>query len=190
MRMLKKTKKGVTLVELVICCAIIVMLGGACTAVLVSGSTIFNQSSRTAGAQLDADVLQTNMINILPSAENVKVIKQLEAKDADAGITLFLNNEGVFTIRSNGTDTIIRSVTSFSYKVVRAGANNSTTAKAQFQYTVGFDDGFTYSGGFVMNNVRFTDSINFVGSLGKNSTDNALHFNYPADDSETPTEAS
>ena len=180
MRM-KKSKKGVTLVELVICCAIIVMLGGACTAVLASGSTIFNQSSRMAGAQLDADVLQTYMINILPSAENIKKTLRDDAKDiaADQGEALFFNDNGEFTIRSNGSDTTIRSITKFTYKVVRAGDSSSTTAKSQFQYEVTFNDGSVYSGGFMMSNITFSAEIS--GTCSADSPENAVHFNYPAE---------
>ena len=67
---MKKSKKGITLVELVICCAIIVMLGGACTAVLASGSRVYNQSTSAATSQMDAfdclsliDYIDPNIIN-------------------------------------------------------------------------------------------------------------------------------
>ena len=79
---MKQSKKGITLVELVICCAILVLLGGACTAVLVSGQTVFNTSSKTANAQLDADVLQTYLMNLLPPAKNIKEANRLtDVKD-------------------------------------------------------------------------------------------------------------
>ena len=122
---MKKSKKGVTLVELIICCGIIVMLGGACTAVLASGSTIFNQRSRMAGAQLDADVLQTYMINILPSAENIKDTPRDDAKDiaADQGEALFFNDNGEFTIRSNP----------FRYPIqAHSASTDKTTINTQF----------------------------------------------------------
>lgn len=183
MRM-KKNKKGVTLVELVICCAIIVMLGGACTAVLASGSTLFNHSSRTAGVQLDSDVLQTYMISFLPSAEDVNEISPAAAASSN-GVTIYLNDNGEFTIRSNGSDTTIRSVTKFSYKVARAGDSTSTTAKAQFQYTVEFNDDSIYSGGFMMINYPYVSTTAVEGCLDPNTENTvALEFLYPAAASE------
>ena len=157
---MKNSKKGVTLVELIICCAIIVMLGGACTAVLASGSTIFNQSTSAANAQLDSDVLQSFMRNVLPSAKSVKVVSA-ESMTLSSATYLFFDesNDGLFTIRVNGTDTSIRSVSDFSYTTVRAGDGDSETAKIQFQYTVKFADGSTLNSGFILGNAPFDSAL-------------------------------
>ena len=119
---MKNSKKGVTLVELVICCAIIVMLGGACTAVLASGSTIFNKSSQTANAQLDSDVLQNFMMNLIPSAKNVSQIGLTEAKGLQNGNCLYFDheNDNMFTVRADKSNTTIRSVTEFVYEIICA----------------------------------------------------------------------
>ena len=156
---MKNSKKGITLVELVICCAIIVMLGGACTAVLASGSTIFNHSAKAASAQLDSDVLQTHMINLLPSAKNIRSADHSEAKDISEGkgTSLFLDENGTFIIRNNGSNTTIHSVESFSYEVLRAGT--SDTAKAQLKYAVKFYDGSILEGGFLLTNVTYTNDL-------------------------------
>lgn len=60
---MKRTKKGITLVELVVCCGIMVMLAGACTAVLVSGARLFSDSSDTARAQLQYTVKMSDGSN-------------------------------------------------------------------------------------------------------------------------------
>lgn len=158
---MKHSKKGITLVELIICCAIIVMLGGACSAVLASGSTIFNTSSHTANAQLDADVLQNFMMNLIPSTNEVDQISLAEAKDLTDGNCLFFDDEnnGVFTIRVGGKNTSIRSVTEFEYQIIRAGDPDSDTARAQFVYTVTLADGNALSGGFVLSNMKYDGGL-------------------------------
>lgn len=151
---MKRSKKGITLVELIICCAIIVMIGGACSAVIASGSTVFNQSTKTAGAQLDSDVLQTFMMNILPSVKNVGIYSAA----GEMGGTeeyLFIDQESdAFTIRTDGANTTIRSVTGFEYIVIQAGSADD--AKAQFLYKAMLDDGSSLSGGFVLSNVKYS----------------------------------
>lgn len=150
-----KSKKGITLVELVICCAIIVMLGGACTAVLVSGANIFNTSSKTANVQLDADVLQTFMINNLPSARNPDVGSSLsEAKGLTKGVAIYVEDE-VLTIQVNGNPTAIRSVKEFEYSFVRAGEPTSPNARTQFKYVATLINDTTLSGGFILGNQMY-----------------------------------
>lgn len=157
---MKKSKKGITLVELVLCCAIIVMLGGACTALLMSGNTIFNQSSSTANAQLDADVLQTYMMNLLPRTNDISQPSLAEAKALSEGNCIFFDdeNDDLFTLRIDGENTTIRSIEEFEYSIVRAGAESSTTARAQLFYTVTLADGTTFSSGFVLSNIKYDDS--------------------------------
>lgn len=157
---MKKSKKGITLVELVICCAIIVMLGGACSAVLASGSRIFNQSSNSANAQLDADLLQNHMMTLIPSARNVGNITLDEldqAKQLTTGSYMFFDkdNANLFTLRVNGKNTTIRSIKEFEYSIIQAGDPDSTTARPQFVYTVTFSDGNIMNGGFVLSNLPY-----------------------------------
>ncbi len=156
---MKKSKKGVTLVELVICCFIIVMLGGACTAVLMSGEHIFSTSSKAAGAQLDGDVVQTYLLKLLPYGKQVKVDTLASVKASTTGNGLYFDdeNDNEFTIRIDGDNTTVAAITGFRYKFVEAGDAASTTARAQFVYKVSMDDGGEFSGGFVMSNIKYTD---------------------------------
>lgn len=157
---MKKSKKGVTLVELIICCFIIVMLGGACTALLMSGEHIYSTSASAAGAQLDSDVLQTYMMKLVPSADGV-VVGTVPGVDEDG---LFFDDEGVFTISSNGKLTTIDSVKEFKYSLKKAGDTASANARAQLVYTVTMDDDSKFTGGFILNNVTYVknDMENFV----------------------------
>lgn len=149
---MKNSKKGVTLVELVICCAIIAMIGGACSAVIASGSTIFNKSTSAAHAQLDSDVLQNYMIGIMPSATNIAF--HTAATMDDVNEYLYFDDDDRFIVRINGNDTSIRSVTKFEYAVVTAGLDGN--ARAQFIFKATLNDGTSLSGGYVMSNVRYT----------------------------------
>lgn len=180
---MKRSKKGITLVELVITCAIIVLLGGACTSVLVSGQSIFNTSTKSANAQLDADVLQTYLMNLLPPSKNINKLNSVdEAKNQATGNCLYFDGDQ-FTLRSEGKDTVISSVTEFAYSVVPAGDPDSTTVRAQLQYTITLKDGSTLEGGFVMGNVAYDSSIAYHDAK---VSENPLSFNVPVPD--PPTE--
>lgn len=155
---MKHSKKGITLVELVICCAIIVMLGGACTAVLSSGATIFNQSSSTANAQLDSDVLQTFMINTLPSAVNPDTSKSLtQAKALASGTAIYVEDD-VLTIQIDGNSTTIPSIKEFTYSFICAGDPAHPGARTQMVYTATLSNGATLDGGFVLCNETYDAS--------------------------------
>ena len=163
---MKQSKKGITLVELVICCAILVLLGGACTAVLVSGQTVFNTSSKTANAQLDADVLQTYLMNLLPPAKNIKAGSLDEATvTTEKFNAIFFDNDNVFTLRRGKDFTTIQSIAGFQYKIVPAGETTSTSARAQLQYTITLTDGSEIKGGFVLANVKY-DASTLPGTSG------------------------
>ena len=155
---MKNSKKGITLVELIICCAIITMLAGACTTVLASGSHIFNQSSQAANAQLDSDLLQTSLMNLIPSAHNVSKDMSLEeAKDLTTGYAIYFDddNEGQFTLLNNGRATTVRSVKEFEYSIVCAGVPG--TARAQFVYEAVMVDGSKLNGGFIFSNLKYDE---------------------------------
>ena len=175
--MMKKTKKGITLVELVICCAIIVMLGGACSAVLASGSRIFNTSSHTANAQLDANVVQNFMMNLIPSTNEVSQISLNDAKALTDGNCLFFDdeNDNLFTVQIDGKKTSVRSVQEFEYEIIRAGDPESDTARAQFIYVITLSDGNTLSGGFVLSNMKY-DEGSMPDIKGK-VTEDPFYFN-------------
>ena len=163
---MKQSKKGITLVELVICCAILVLLGGACTAVLVSGQIVFNTSSKTANAQLDADVLQTYLMNLLPPAKNIKNDTLANAKNTTNNKkfnAIFFDNDNVFTLRRGDDFTTIQSIAGFQYNIVPAGETTSTSARAQLQYTITLTDGSEIKGGFVLANVKY-DAVVLPGT--------------------------
>lgn len=174
---MKKTKRGVTLVELIICCSIIVMLGGACSAVIASGSTIFNRSTSTAHAQMESDVFQTFMMNTLPSAKDIKA-----GSGAVSGLknALYINADDDLIVRVDSIDTRIRSVKSFEYTVVPAGSGNSATARAQLNYILKFKDGSTLESGFVLSNIKFgkVPASAVSGTLNYDETLPENHFNY------------
>ena len=154
--MMKKSKKGVTLVELIICCFIIVILGGACTSLLMSGEHIYSTSANAAGAQLDSDVLQTYMIKLLPSTKVFNTITVDNAKTLTEGNCLYFD-EDEFTIRVGGDTTVINSISDFQYMVVRAGDDESATARAQFVYKVTMNDDSEFVGGFVLSNLNYAE---------------------------------
>lgn len=187
--MMKHTKKGVTLVELVICCAIIVMLGGACTAVLISGQHVYTTSASAANATLEADVLQTYMLNLLPSTSRVEVLADVDdAVGKTTGNCLYFNDEGDFVIQVDGKKTIVNGVTEFAYSFEKAGA--SDTARAQFVYTATMDDGSSYTGGFILGNVKYgelpKDEAGNVIAGSLSDDDTAIYFSSaPADPTET-----
>ena len=171
---MRNSKKGITLVELIICCAIITLLAGACTTVLASGSHIFNKSTQAAGVQLDADVLQTSLMNLIPSAHNVSNDKSMdEVKDLTDGYAIYFDdsNDGLFTLRNNGRATTIQSVKEFTYSIIRAGDPASGSARAQFVYEAVMIDGSKFSGGFIFNNLKYNpDTMDAIDSISVANT--------------------
>lgn len=173
--MMKRTKKGFTLVELIICCAIMTMLAGACTALLMSGEKLFSTGSKSALTQMDVNVLQTTILNRLPAANNVLL---LSGEDPDsvaapvAGETkiteLFfaqVDGKSVFTIRQDGKDTTIPEIEGFTCCLTPIGA--STTARAQFSYTATCKNGSIYSGGIALSTMNFAEATKDISPAGE-----------------------
>ena len=178
--MIKNSKKGITLVELVICCAILILIGGAVVAVLMSGEHVFSTSANSANAQMELEVLQTNLMGIIPSAKNVSVSSK---NDDDyvfpsSGYSIYsddnhliirssveINNNGVKDVSTK--ETTLNEIASFTYEITPAGiipqettsdgieASKTATARPLFSYTVIFNDGSTYTGGFVISNLPY-----------------------------------
>ena len=188
--MMKKSKKGITLVELVICCAVLALLAGAVTAVLMSGEHLFSTSADSASAQMELDVLQTNLLGIIPSAKNISVSSMnddgfafpltghsIYFNDSKLIIrsSVAVNEDGVTSVSTKETE--IRGVVGFTYQITPAGIipdgttpdgkNAATTATARplFSYTVTFSDGTVYRGGFVINNFPYVDIGPLAGSI-------------------------
>lgn len=165
--MMKQSKKGFTLVELIICCAIITMLAGACTALLMSGEKLFSTGSKSAASQMDVTLLQTTLLNRLPSTKVVEALTDSAAETAQEGTAdgstyLFFNDEGVFVIRYGGKNTTIREISEFEYTLSKIGS--SETARTQFSYTVVCKDGTQYTGGLALSTMKFPiagDSVTY-----------------------------
>ncbi|MBE6999549.1 MAG: hypothetical protein E7428_05130 [Ruminococcaceae bacterium] len=178
---MKRSKKGVTLVELIICCAITVMLAGACTAVLISGQRVWKSGSESANAQMTADVMQTNLYNRLPTMNGVTVtdVATAKAPSAGAGMTmdgwfsLYLDGEDgeakVFTMNAGGNTTTLEDVTDLSFAFTKAGDPDSDTARAQFVYTATLVDGREFSGGLVISNLKFEDITGYTDGAEDNT---------------------
>lgn len=163
---MKRSKKGVTLVELIICCAITVMLAGACTAVLISGQRVWKSGSESANAQMTADVIQTNLYNKLPTMNGAEITVP---DDSDVGsansFALYMDGEDgakVFTMNAGGNTTTLEDVTDLSFSFTRAGDPTSTTARAQFVYTATLVDGREFSGGLVISNLQYEDITGYT----------------------------
>ena len=158
---MKKSKKGVTLVELVICCAIMVMLAGACTAVLVSGQRLYASGSGSANARITADLLQTSLYGKLPGKGSVKVIPVSVAADvtpvkgSSTGTALYFQDGDVLVIQNDGNPMTVNDVTGFTYTFQKVGINDS--ARTQFHYTATLANGGTCSGGIVSSKLAFQD---------------------------------
>ena len=172
---MKRTKKGITLVELVICCAIIVLIGGAATALLMSGEHL-----------------------IIPSAKNIGIIETDEDNDLllpAAGNCIYFNDADTLIIRTGSKETEIRAVTGFVYQIILAGVPNESlpsqsteptteteppiTARAQFLYTVTFRNGQSYQGGFVINNLSYPVVEAELGTTERDLKDSPICVSIP-----------
>ena len=195
---MKRTKKGITLVELVICCAIIALIGGAATALLMSGEHLFSSSADSASNQMELDVLQSHMMNIIPSAKNIGIIETDEDNDLllpAAGNCIYFNDTDTLIIRTGTKETEIRAVTGFVYQIILAGVPNETqpsqsteptteteppiTARAQFLYTVTFRNGQSYQGGFVINNLSYPVVEAELGTTERDLKDSPICVSIP-----------
>lgn len=150
--MIEKTKKGVTLVELVICCAIIVLLGGACTAVLLSGQKVFSTSANMANTQIEANVLQSFLIGKLPSVKTMQTMTGENAKTETEGTLLYFEEDD-FVIKTQGHKTIINGVSELKVSFSKAGVTD--TARAEFCYVATMKDGTQFSGGLILGNAKY-----------------------------------
>ena len=188
--MMKRSKKGFTLVELIICCAIMTMLAGACTALLMSGEKLFSTGSKSALTQMDVNVLQTTILNRLPSANAVElVLGEIPEEQATPGADeknvteLFfdeVDGKQVFTIRHDGKGTTIPEIEEFTCYLMPIGA--STTARAQLNYTATCKNGDVYSGGMALSTMNFataTSDADFPAAL--TDADTPLRLPKPAD---------
>ena len=157
--MMKRSKKGFTLVELIICCVIMTMLAGACTALLMSGEKLFSTGSQSAITQMDVSLLQTSLLKQLPSTQKVDKLDAAGSSTKDT--ELFFNDEGVFTIRHNGKDITIHEISSFNCTLTKIG--ESQKARTQFSYVATCKDGTTYSGGMALSTMKFvgTDPLKY-----------------------------
>jgi len=176
---LNNSKKGVTLVELVVSCTIMVLLAGACTAVLLSGQKLFLSSTQTANNQLEANLLQTTILKALPSAAKVSVKNLNDVKADTTGVGIYFD-DNTFTVQNKGNSITVNNVDEFEFSFEMVGkeiaitpavtpdpadpsataipAVMSDTARTQFVYTAKLEDGSEISGGIVLSNVIYKNS--------------------------------
>ena len=163
---MKNSKRGVTLTELIICCAIIVLVSGACTSVLMSGHKIFNNSANSANAQLETDVLQTYLTNMIPRAPAIRQltdIEEVDALNANVKDCIYIDENGTFFIRVDGKDVEISAIVDFEYMLKPAG-KNVNRRRPQFVYKVTLQDGTSYTSGFVIGNLIYDFAVGQAGS--------------------------
>ena len=182
---MKHSKKGVTLVELIICCGILGLLGLGCTTLLLSGHNAFSSGAKATESQMDLALVQNQLIKFVPSASSFTISPDESNVQSKGHYVSFQENEDgskVFTVRNNGKDITAESIASFTYQIIRAaeaapeateppaGATESTEpvenedasqgyARAQFVYTVRTKDGSTFKGGFLLCNLAYDKLI-------------------------------
>lgn len=156
--MRKQSKRGITLVELIICCAITLLLGGACLTVLLSGQDMFTKGTQTANTMMEAEIFQTFMLEQLPSASEIAQTEPNGISQSKMYSRLTVEDQAV-TISTG--DNIIRlaTISDCRYAVIPAGLPASASAQPQLVYTLYFADGASLSGGFVMTNMRYAEWI-------------------------------
>lgn len=155
--MRKRSKRGITLVELAICCAITLLLGGACLTVLLSGRGMFDKGAQTADTMLETDIFQTFMMQQLPSATSITQTESDGVLQSETCSYLAVEDGGV-TLHRGSNVIRLTTIRDCRYAVIPAGLPASDSARAQFVYTLYFKDGTSLSGGFVMAGIRYEEA--------------------------------
>lgn len=163
-----RSKRGITLVELAICCAITLLLGTACLTVLLSGRGMFDKGVQTANSMLEADIFQTFMMQQLPYATGIAQTVPNDLAQSERYSHLTAEN-GKLTIDTGGSTICLATIKDCSYAVIPAGLPSSKLTQPQLVYTLHFEDGASLSGGFVMANMRYEDALmeSFSGALSE-----------------------
>ena len=163
-----RSKKGLTLVELAICCAITLLLGGACLSLLLSGRSLFDKGAQSANSTMETDILQTFMMQQLPAAMEIEQITDRDSVQPSTASTLSVE-DGALVICRNGTEIQLSTITELHYTIIRAGISASHTAAPQLCYTVHFKDGSSFNAGFVLVNMKYDAAMDTLqGSLSEN----------------------
>ena len=173
--MMNKSKKGITLVEMIICCVLMVLLAGACTAVLVSGQKLFASGSETANSQLEANLLQTALLKALPSATCVEARPVSGIESDTENVSIFFDGD-VLTIRQKGSNITVNKVKELTISFKKAGLDSagepegggtgSDGVRTMFTYEASLEDGSKVTGGMALTNVPY-DEESFPGISGK-----------------------
>ena len=153
-----------------------ILLAGACTAVIVSGQRLFVKGSQTANTQLETNALQTTIIKSLP---NMSVVTKKTSptdvqtvKTSTEGVGIFLE-DGKLTIRRHGSNVTINSVAKFECGFKKVGAND--TGRTQFVYEATMSDGTKISGGVVLINTKHSE-VESIALNAELTADTALYF--------------
>ena len=141
--------------------------------------------------QLEANVLQTAIINSLPKMIKVEQKSIDDAKATTEGVAIFFDS-GTLTIRQNGFNMTVNKVNGLTYEFKRAGKASSDlaipeTARAQFVYHATLEDGSSINGGLVLTNTKYTDVVaaGISGNINLETSGKALYFSAPSDESGT-----
>lgn len=141
-----KSKKGMSLVELIAVMAISVVVVGAALLALYGGSRSATDGSADFANHGDAHLLETWLRDNMPTAGSPVVSDKV-----GGSYSLFFTSDGNFEIAKNAKSMMqISGIQSFTVSTKNAGANQT------FQYTITAAGGgrtFTLSGGTVLNNV-------------------------------------
>ena len=166
--MCTRSKKGLTLVELAICCAITLLLGSACLSLLLSGRSLFDKGAQSANSAMEYDILQTFMMQQLPSAVEIEQIATPDSVQSSKVGTLSVE-DGALVICTGSTVIRLTTISDLQYTMIRAGHSASHTAAPQLCYTVHFKDGSSFNAGFVLVNMKYDAAMDTLhGSLSEN----------------------
>ena len=145
-----RSKKGISLVELIAVCAISVMVIAAACALLYAASKSAARGTAEAAGHGDAHLLETYLQSGLPTALSVGG-EEPDAADGDV-TALSFGDGGELVVETNGgTRQFIDGIQSVTLSLSPAGGNG----RLSYSILAGSESGsYTLSGGIVLNNVR------------------------------------
>lgn len=146
-----KSRKGISLVELIAVMAICVVVAGAALTALFSGSHSTTEGEEDFGSHSCASLLENWLRTNLPTAHSVSA--GTGDHSGVPGYTLYFSGDSgnCFNIAKNGVPVLhIRGIQSFAVSTAAVGQNQT------FRYRITAESGgrtFVLSGGVVLNNI-------------------------------------
>lgn len=143
-----KSKRGFTLVELIVSALITVIIIGAAAAAVALGLEIFNSATKTAAQQRRIKLAETALKENILIAQSYTIGQRAPGTvpEADDGIYLYFDND-VFVILINGSTITVRDIESVEIDFEKA----SNLCRARYTIT---PPGLSHSGVIVMNNIK------------------------------------